>query len=62
VKQSDVIHVELGERRYPIYIGEDLLQERDLLASHVGGSQVVVVTNETVAPLYLSEIMVSLGR
>ena len=61
MKQSDVIHVELGERRYPIYIGEDLLQQRDLIASHVGGSQVVVVTNETVAPLYLSQIMVSLG-
>ena len=61
MKQSDVIHVELGERRYPIYIGEDLLQDHDLLASHVGGSQVVVVTNETVAPLYLNQIMASLA-
>jgi 3-dehydroquinate synthase len=61
VNQSDVIHVELGERRYPIYIGEDLLKDSDLLASHLTGGQVVVVTNETVAPLYLSQILDALA-
>ena len=47
--------VELGERRYPIYIGEGLLARPDLLRSHVAGRQVLIVTNETVAPLYLQQ-------
>jgi len=45
--------VELGERRYPIHIGEGLLARADLLRPHVAGRQVMIVTNETVAPLYL---------
>ncbi|WP_373001361.1 3-dehydroquinate synthase [Marinobacter sp.] len=44
--------VELGERSYPIFIGQDLLETRDL-SPFVGGNQAMIVTNETVAPLYL---------
>ncbi len=46
------LSVELGERSYPIFIGEDLLGAQDLSA-FVSGAQVMIVTNETVAPLYL---------
>ena len=46
------LSVELGDRSYPIFIGEDLLGTWDL-SRFVGGSQVMIVTNETVAPLYL---------
>ncbi|MBW7473060.1 3-dehydroquinate synthase [Marinobacter sp. M216] len=52
---SRVLHeltVELGERSYPIIIGQGLLGSYDL-SSFVSGSQVMIVTNETVAPLYL---------
>lgn len=45
--------VELGERSYPIFIGQDLLGQADLVVPYVAGSQVMIVTNETVAPLYL---------
>ena len=45
--------VELGERRYPIYIGKNILARADLLQPHIGGRQVMIVTNNTVAPLYL---------
>lgn len=45
--------VELGERSYPIFIGQGLLGKSDLVAPYVAGSQVMIVTNETVAPLYL---------
>ena len=45
--------VDLGERSYPIYIGQGLLQQPELLRRHVHGSQVMIVTNTTVAPLYL---------
>jgi 3-dehydroquinate synthase len=50
------LHVELGERTYPIYIGSDLLRRTDLLAAHIAGRQVAIVTNETVAPLYLAPL------
>ncbi|TYC60425.1 3-dehydroquinate synthase [Marinobacter sp. BW6] len=46
------LSVELGERSYPIFIGQDLLGTHDL-SPYVSGSQVMIVTNETVAPLYL---------
>ena len=46
------LSVELGERRYPIFIGENLLGAQDL-SGYVSGAQVMIVTNETVAPLYL---------
>ena len=55
------LHVELGERSYPVYIGRDLLADAKLLASHVPGSQVVIVSNEIVAPLYMERVRAALG-
>jgi 3-dehydroquinate synthase len=46
------LSVELGERSYPIFIGQGLLGSQDL-SPYVAGTQVMIVTNETVAPLYL---------
>jgi 3-dehydroquinate synthase len=54
--------VDLGERSYPIYIGERLLDQSELFARHVPGRQVMVVTNETVAPLYLARTLESLAN
>ncbi len=50
------LNVELGERRYPIFIGSNLLAQEKLLTSYIKAKQVVIVTNETVAPLYLEKI------
>lgn len=47
------LRVELGDRSYPIYIGSATLQLSELLAKHIIGSEVLIVTNETIAPLYL---------
>ena len=52
--------VDLGERSYPIYIGQDLLGKNELLAPHIKGKQVLIVSNETVAPLYLDMVMPAL--
>lgn len=49
------LQVELGERSYPILIGESLFQ-KDLIAPYIRGKQVAIVTNETVAPLYLNQL------
>ena len=47
------LSVNLGDRSYPIFIGEDLLGDPQLVKSYVKGKQVLIVTNTTVAPLYL---------
>ncbi len=54
------LNVELGDRRYPIYIGAGLLGRGELLAPHIPGRQVLVVSNETVAPLYLERLSAAL--
>lgn len=55
------LHVDLGERSYPIYIGAELLARSDLLTAHIAGRQVAIVTNETVAPLYLEALEAALS-
>jgi len=55
--------VDLGElRSYPIYIGENLLQDANYLVPHIKGRQVMIVSNETVAPLYLEAVKKQLGN
>src|SRR3972149_3972565 len=53
--------LDLGDRSYPIYIGSGLLNQADLLKKHIAGSRVAIVTNETVAPLYLARVRDHLG-
>ncbi|MCB1678780.1 MAG: 3-dehydroquinate synthase [Halioglobus sp.] len=55
------LHVDLGERSYPVYIGRDLLADPAFLARHVAGSQAVIVSNDTVAPLYMEPVRAALG-
>lgn len=50
------LQVELGDRSYPIHIGRGLLHDPELLTPHVHGRQVLVVSNETVAPLYMQAV------
>ncbi|MCU7808163.1 MAG: 3-dehydroquinate synthase [Candidatus Thiodiazotropha sp. (ex Semelilucina semeliformis)] len=60
-KSKQKLTVDLGERSYPIYIGEGLYADAEYYRRHVPGSQVMVVTNETVAPLYLEKTLEALG-
>jgi 3-dehydroquinate synthase len=48
--------VDLGPRSYPIHIGQGLLRRPDLVSKRIRGKQVMVVSNETVAPLYLDSV------
>ena len=54
------LNVDLDERSYPIYIGSGLLSEADLLTRHIHGQTALIVTNTTVAPLYLETVQQSL--
>jgi len=50
------LQVDLGDRSYPITIGQNLLADAALIERHVAGSRVAVVTNTTVRPLYLETL------
>ncbi|MCH7835167.1 MAG: 3-dehydroquinate synthase [Proteobacteria bacterium] len=50
------ITVDLGERSYPIIIGSGLLSGGYDLAGSIDGPDCLVVSNETVAPLYLDTL------
>jgi len=48
--------VDLGDRSYPIKIGSRLFSNPSLLTEHIHGRQIMVVSNTTVAPLYLDTV------
>ena len=54
------VTVGLGARAYPIYIGEGLLARADLILPHLPQRKVSVVTNTTVAALYLDKFSATL--
>jgi 3-dehydroquinate synthase len=53
---SKQLIVDLGERSYPIFIGNKLLDQKDILQPYIPGNNVLIVSNETVAPLYLDKV------
>ena len=53
--------VNLGDRSYPIYIGVKLLQNQTLIQKHIQTKAVCIVSNTTVAKLYLNELKKSLN-
>ena len=54
--------VSLAERSYPIHIGHGLLSRGELLLPYLQHGKVAVVTNTTVAPLYLDRVKASLAH
>jgi 3-dehydroquinate synthase len=56
------LSVALGERSYPIHVGAGLLDRADLIAPSLVQKKVAVVTNPTVAPLYLERVAAALAR
>ncbi|MFZ3017480.1 MAG: 3-dehydroquinate synthase [Gallionella sp.] len=54
--------VGLGERSYPIHIGSGLLDRSDLLQEHLPRKRAAIVTNTTVAPLYLEKLQQTLAN
>ena len=51
------LNVDLGTRSYPIHIGNGLLDKPELIRPHIHGSEVMIVSNETIAPLYLDRTL-----
>jgi 3-dehydroquinate synthase len=61
LRRVETITVALGDRSYPIHIGPGLLDDSALYGT--AARQLLIVTNETVAPLYLARVEAALrGR
>lgn len=54
------LDVALDERSYPIHIGPGLLAEADLITQRLEQPRAAIVTNTTVAPLYLEPLAATL--
>ncbi|AIT62535.1 3-dehydroquinate synthase [Coxiella burnetii] len=54
--KTERVNVNVNNQPYPIYIGENLLQDKSLLQRHVKGRQVMIVSNETIAAFYLDPL------
>jgi 3-dehydroquinate synthase len=50
------VDIALGECGYPILIGPGLLEDARVLGEHITARNLLIVTNETIAPLYLSKL------
>ena len=56
------VTVDLKQRSYPIFIGSGLLNQPGLLDPYIEGRDVLVVTSESIAPLYLEPLQQMLGQ
>jgi 3-dehydroquinate synthase len=58
----EVVNVELGERAYPIYVGAGCLADLGKRLAETGcGKRVAVVTNSTIANIYLGAVVTALS-
>ncbi len=55
------ITVDLPQQSYPIYIGENIYADSNLLTQHISGNKILILSNETIAPLYLTKLRQSLS-
>ncbi len=55
------VEVQIPGRRYFIHLGRDLLAERELYPLNAQSGRAIIISNETVAPLYLQQVQQALG-
>jgi 3-dehydroquinate synthase len=55
-KTMQTLTVGLAERSYPIHIGSGLLDRAELLLPHIPRKRAIIISNTTVAPLYLQRL------
>ena len=56
------INIDLGQRSYPIYVGDNLLSNNIIFKKHIRSNKIVLVSNTTVAPFYLDTVISALGN
>ena len=56
------ISTKLDQHSYPIYVGSNILKKHHLILPYIAQNKVAIVTNTTVAPLYLSGLTDTLEK
>jgi 3-dehydroquinate synthase len=56
------LNIDLGHHSYPIHIAKGILSDAALIRPHIHGQQIFVISNEIVAPLYLEQLLETLGE
>ncbi len=59
---TTTLNVDLGERSYPIFIGQNLITDGSLYTQHLKGRKVLIVTDDNVAPIYLEQLTSTLSN
>ena len=59
---SDIVNVNLGDRTYPIYIGQQLIDSDDILSKHVTSKKALIVTNDNIGPIYTERVRSKLQK
>jgi 3-dehydroquinate synthase len=59
--QVQSIEVCLGDSAYPIYLGAGIIDHPSVWNHHLGQGKSLVISNETVAPIYLEQLLLALG-
>ena len=55
------LNVDLGDRSYPIYIGEGLLSDQKIFQQAITTKQFLIVSNPTISSLYMSQVLDAFG-
>ena len=55
------INIQFDERSYPIYIGQDLISDYELISQHLPHKKIAVITNDLIADIYLKPLLDSLS-
>lgn len=61
ISNMEKVHIDLGERSYPIVISEGLLEQADTWSALPKAATALIVTNDVVAPLYLNTLKQALS-
>ena len=56
------INIDLGQRSYPIYVGDNLLSNNVIFKKHIRSNKIAIVSNTTVAPFYLDTVISAVGN
>lgn len=50
------LEIRLPDANYPIYIGHQVLEDASLLKKYISSSQVCIISNDKIAPIYLERL------
>ena len=57
----ETINIKFDDRSYPIYIGQGLISDYELISQHIPHKKIVIITNDLVADIYLDLLRNSLS-